>query len=774
MTIDIKIDGVNSNIYAVPAVHFNMVFAHAVRKVFLKENSRPTAVAVELGPSAVANLLKWLRELSQENKDLPRMLGLIRTNRFIHPKYRRASLNLQQRFGKPLHEISPKILRHEINYSMVSLLCLSATDSIIEAIRCALEYKVDIYGIDLESFASCERPVIQIEDPIAAIKDLKSYIERNAKHSALSRDNIIDGRRERVMASKLKWLAKKHDKILFTGGLAHWDQICHLLCDPDLPYTNTLPPSDDKSYTRVIVDPAIAINHMDMLPEYTPYYENVRTSLNDNDLGSYLDISEKIHRKIAKVYQSISDTINDEHLHLFLRYLNNLSLLNQRIVPDLNCVLTAADITVSEIFAKKMVRKLTETSKINWLKPNAMLGLPYLRAVPLTTDESFLLKNCHKAELIFSDKRFGPFFFSERCNIQNENVINIDPFFDDHIPNLNNNYENQSNSNNNYSNSKSSSNPWIWPPCEALFYGTAYSIAEHALTKSKNAASEPFTGEMHEGIDMKATLRAAISNKFNFHVKVSARGKPQSIREALQEPFVYIFQKPEKNRSMEGFNWQILIAGNRTEKDFNSEEVRQRFKDIKSEKGDRFVASVLFVEKLHKLPDEAAKCKAIDRINFLWGGVAFGNPCLNDVQCIRWLDENNFKCCPVLLNDDLDQLIKMYEKTHNILLDVNNWPETLIRIAIPYARRRVLLMSPDHSAVTQRVRMEARRHRISIDIVPLSFISSDRLIEIRNQYSIYPIDEEATQWPTEIIDLLGPSNNHFKLLPSWIRKQANI
>jgi hypothetical protein len=159
-------------------------------------------------------------------------------------------------------------------------------------------------------------------------------------------------------------------------------------------------------------------------------------------------------------------------------------------------------------------------------------------------------------------------------------------------------------------------------------------------------------------------------------------------------------------------------------------------------------------------------------VNLLWGSVAFGNPCLNIWQCARWLEDEGFNCCPALHYASVDSLHRKYERSHGVELDWDEWAETLIRIAIPYARRRVLVMAADRSAITGRVRMEARKRQISIDVVPLTFIAAETVTAIRNQLSVYPLDADASQWPQGAIDLLGSSDAYSELLPSWIRSQA--
>src|SRR5689334_16554296 len=136
MTLDLHFGG--GRLRAVPSVHYQFAFAEIVNQAFLSNSSLPKAVAVELGQGAVDAIASWLRQLGigqsgESKRHLPCMLGLIRRNRRIHPDYKSVALRLQETYGVPLHQLSPRILRQQLGFSALSLYCISPTDSIIEA-----------------------------------------------------------------------------------------------------------------------------------------------------------------------------------------------------------------------------------------------------------------------------------------------------------------------------------------------------------------------------------------------------------------------------------------------------------------------------------------------------------------------------------------------------------------------------------------------------------------------------------------------------------------
>lgn len=769
MTIEVPVAG--GQVTAVPALRYRAVFALAVRRAFDHAAARPGAVAVELGPSAAVHLTAWVRELCTEQpsgQSLPCMLGLVRLNRRIHPRFKAASLRLQEVHAAPLHRLPPWLLRQDLHYAGLSLLCLSATDSIVEAVRCAVEYGMAVHGVDLEDFASCPRSEAFCEDPVGGLDDLAAYVERNAAGCAAARDPYVDGRRERIMAARLKELVRQYGKVLFTGSLAHWTELRRLLQDRSLP-ASPMPAPDESLYERVLVDPAIAVHQMDVLPDYTPYYEHVRP-LQSVDMSNRFRLDEDVPLKLLSAYRhavayadGYTAEIAKDRRQSFQVYLDNLCLLRQLMVPDLSCFLAAAAAVVSEDFAELLGRELMTAPQIQWLQPANMPELPYLRALPWDAHERHLIVDCHKAELVRPDGRQGPCFVEGMLPTGGQSIFAVGSYFVEPKP------EGPRPGADGDGHFRPGIRRWIWPPCELLFFGTAFQIAEQIHT-STGHEDVPFIGSLHEGIAMKATVRSAVRNDNRIYVREAARGRPASLRDAMAGPFVYIFETPPRERSMSAFTWELLLAGVMREQYFRLAASRRKFQEIVERQGNAFVSCVHFCEA-RGLSGDLARCRAIDKVNLLWGSVAFGNPCINIFQCARWLEDESFNCCPALRYGSMDALVEQYKRDYGVSLDLYDWTETLVRIAIQKARRRVLVIAPDRSAITRQARIEARRRRVGIDVVPLSYVSAERLAAVRNQYCVYPLDEGATQWSREVTDLLGPSDAHIDLLPPWIRAQ---
>ena len=75
-----------SELFVVPSMHFNHVFAWEVNKICSHLNTDLDAIAVELGADIVLAARNWIGELgagSEDPKVLPVMLGIMKQNRMI-------------------------------------------------------------------------------------------------------------------------------------------------------------------------------------------------------------------------------------------------------------------------------------------------------------------------------------------------------------------------------------------------------------------------------------------------------------------------------------------------------------------------------------------------------------------------------------------------------------------------------------------------------------------------------------------------------------------
>ncbi|MSU63174.1 MAG: hypothetical protein EXS31_12400 [Pedosphaera sp.] len=522
----------DSELLGVPAVHNRSVFAEQVNRACRDDAAKPDAVAVELSHDAVSAVVAWLKELGVGPGcagTIPCMLGLVKSNCRIHPRHREAAIRLQEMHGLPLHEIHPEILREQLNFAPVSLLCLSITDSMIEAMRLAVQLDIPLYGVDLGEIADAERGQPFILDPIFAQNNLSSYLQRNGTCCGSQRDEMVDGRREQVMAARLKRLLRQYRRVLFTGGLGHWPQLRQLLSDSTLHPALNPSQSEGERFTRVVVAPSLAIHQMDLFPNLTGHYETVR-QLPLSAADRLMDYAA-IYRAIFAAAFECAEPRNRDAAATFSRYLTNLSLVHQRRVPDLFMTLHAASVMISPAFATRLGEALVAKA-LPWARPNEWPGLPYLCHVRCSPKESRFGLSSRRVKLLGPGGQPAPFYLTHLG--KNQNAAE-----EWHLPPLADSEEeldDRGQKSRHFS-------CWVWPPCESLLYGTAYRAAEIGKLNQREPHPEPFAGSLHDGLDIKATLRAIIRGERRVQVKTktvselaaaSGVGDPKSPRKNSQ------------------------------------------------------------------------------------------------------------------------------------------------------------------------------------------------------------------------------------------------
>jgi len=743
---------------AVPAIHNLGVFAEQVNRACRDAPTRPQAVAVELSHDTVIAAVAWLKELGVSAAcpgRIPCMLGLVKANRRIHPRHRESALRLQEQHGLPLHQIAPEILKKEINFSPVSLLCLSTTDSMIEAIRSAIELDLPVYGIDLGDTAAGERGQPMVQDPVLAQRGLAAYVERNERTCDPHRDDVVDGRREWAMAARLKRLLLQYNRVLFTGGLGHWQQLRRRLADPALLPAAEPASSEGEKLSRVVVAPSIAVNQMDLFPDLAVAYESIR-QLPLQATARYMDFTSIYRDKLAAAWEC-AEPSNREAAAAFAHYLTNFSLLCQRQVPDLFMTLHAAKAMISPAFASRLGNVLI-TQALEWARPEQWPDLPYLEE---TRDGSAPFPSSgaeQRASLRSGDKRSTPFHVNHISESQSRDpdCRQLPP-----LPEPDTGRD-QGRRRRQFGGS------WLWPPCETVLYGSAYAAAEMADRNQREHSPEPFSGSLHDGVDAKATLRSIIRGERRVQVKVrSASSMTAPSTEFNDEPAVFIFETPETVRNSSWGTFIAAMAGDIRK----SVRDKKRFDAVIRERGDDFIVTV------HQYAERALRAALkphASSLRYLYGTIIFGRPSLTPLQAARWLEESDYAGCPILNSSSSSDVFRYYQQKHGMTLDSAQWPATLVRLALPYARRRVMVMTPPRLALPPEVFREARARSISLQLLPLAHFPPERVNAMRHQYLVHPQDSEHMDYPEETQAAFGESPEHYlDLLPERILAQLD-
>jgi len=192
--------------------------------------------------------------------------------------------------------------------------------------------------------------------------------------------------------------------------------------------------------------------------------------------------------------------------------------------------------------------------------------------------------------------------------------------------------------------------------------------------------------------------------------------------------------------------------------------------DVTVKKYGNYFVPVLCRISIQEAPEHLRQ--HIDSYCILEGISELGNPCINARQGAEWLEDNDFRACPVLNDTSMYDLVDYYKKYHDMEISESDWKTTLILFAIPYAKERVVVIAPGNFILSEKISYEARRRNISIDLVPLNYFPSDHIAGMRQRIQVSAEDPDGFVYPPELEKALGQkSDKYFELLPPYMQQQ---
>ena len=764
-----------STLITVPSVHYRSAFAREVNQRCSDKTTRPDAIAVELNPHLVVDIANWMKELGigpSKKVMLPCMLGVLVKNRLINPEYYNSALFLQKYFRKPLNEISSALQNHLLHFSDQYLIGLSSTDSIIEAIRCAVELDIPVFGVDMDEFAPGVNAKFLVEDTSNPEFKLSDYVAKNKKTATQMREPYADGRREYIMAARLKNILGKFKTVLFTGGLAHWEEIVGLLANPSIKPADFLISPKAPDFVHVLIHPKLAIPFMDVYPILTTHYEENRIHplLNHDQIIHlknidvvFKNIMEQTYRQyFTEVESQQNDTSGNDRQKIpdFERLIEVMRIFKQQSYITMSTLLEVAHSMMSENFIQILGNQLMEIGR-RWASPNDFPELPLISNAP--TEQSgknlcfpenkyqLIEKQQNDQELISNYKKHSkPFLMTFYA--ANENDKQLLRFW---------RWPDESKE----KSAKGSWNQWVWPPCEALLFGAAYEAAKIAVSESNEPESAVFEGSIYNGLDVKASVRSIINGERKIYIRKPSSSKKIFVPDGKKpEPTVFIFENSVEVNP----HWTLLMGGTNME---NHIKDKQKYDKIVNQYGSYFISSISLTQKA----ETPAHLKPfINSISLIKAVTAFGSPCMNANQGAAWVEDNDFQCCPVLPYSGFDLLIDDYKNRFQMDLSNDDWQTALIRFAIPYARERVVIVAPEGYRISAGIHAEAKRRRISLSVMPLTYFPAERIAEMRKRVMVDALDSDGFNFSPEIETALGQkANQYFELLPPYMQQQLN-
>ena len=574
-----------SQLAAVPAVHYRSVFAYHVHRVCHGNTFRPDAIAVELEPEALSAAISWVRNFykrEQSSSHLPCMLGLICNGRQKGGnRYIERGNNSGLTHGPRLTAASS-----EQDKQILEIFPLSPTDSIVEAIRCAVELDIPVYGVDLEIAYPLSKKGIILQDPWLAFNDLEQYVRANETYAAALTNKTLDPLREACMTRRLKTILRRHRKVVFTCGIGHWKRISRCLADSDsqLRPVPVIETNLAGQYSPAVIHPLIAVRFMDLYPAVTSFYENERRN-GFRSIGDSMKVDTAVaifHQLIDRTYRSVFKA--EEALHgmnsaawdlskrkSFEQFVTNLCFIDQRIVPGLATLVRAATGVMSSSFNRKMADILME---FGWARPEdyteyniVMPALDLQAGADRCT--VFDPEGNRSADYRLCDRKWGynwaaetpvPWYWSGEKSIFNKE--------------------------------KMASISRGWPPIDYLISALSARAFELADSIDERHRVEPFEGSLYKGVDIKATIRSHIEGKETIYVKNPFRRcVAVNSTTARLDPKVTIYRLGS-GRSCKWF----LHAGDMFKYHYHHVQDKARMREVAEKKGNDAVAGLSYIE----------------------------------------------------------------------------------------------------------------------------------------------------------------------------------
>lgn len=746
-----------SELLAVPAIHFNHLFAREVYRVCMDPATRPEAIAVELGPSTTCAVARWLKELNDAalvRKKLPIMLGLLRRNRMIRASLRSKALQLQNEMGSDLSELSPEVLHRELGFSGCSLVCLSPSDSIIEAIRCGVELNLPIFGVDLDDVANGTYRSVLVQDP-TPYDDLTAYVRRNAGPASHERDEEVDGRREMAMAARLKTLLEQHRKVIFTGGLAHWLRIAELLDDTSIRAATMPEVTLDalNEFRRVIVHPLLATECMDLFPPLAVEYEKWRTSrrlrrgrCTDEDINPAAIFRARLikaynayfcpGKKLSRHVERHGDL---DRLHAFEAYLSNLSLLDHRSVPDFFTIMQAAREMMSNAFAEVVSEAFMDVA---WAKPQAFPGYALLRPAlgqeetgqvvvtePTGKKSLFYVRTVHTAAGSSPAPKI-PFSWSEDGKGPKDRMT-------DHSLHT-------------------------WLPWDRFITALSVRAMERATRNRALVRPAKFEGSLLEGIDTKSTMRAFSRGEGQFYVREPSKGKDPDQDLTLDFPVVWIFEAKDVSQTA----WTVL----REPCSYMERYVRDRraFNRVAQERGSNMTALVAYGRRSDVRYDSSVKSER-------YQGILLYQPiCWTNEQFARWAESTGYCRNPFFESGFFDYGLGIVRKIlarYQMKADDGAHPSTILLLAaLPFAKQTLHVVAPAGYEVDRTVLQHAKRFGVEVLLTPLSMFSQKDVDRVSLCYLVPVITHDPwCIYPRSVEKQIGEhQTDNIDLVPQWV------
>ena len=260
-----------------------------------------------------------------------------------------------------------------------------------------------------------------------------------------------------------------------------------------------------------------------------------------------------------------------------------------------------------------------------------------------------------------------------------------------------------------------------WVPTEDLVNAFLFRAARIAREQGADAKIEAFEGSLLDGIDMKATLRSAARGEDQIFVRMARRQRIQTSDGELDGfPVLWIF------RLMEGLaqDWNWKFSADRLDM-LSAGDLSEEWTTAGLAIEGSMITSIAAVTNSHEdeklsTPDYSVTTETII------GKLSYWPQCC-ETRTAEWALETGLTRNPVCADVTFDSLSEFYRERYDFDVGEVSWPVTLIRMAIPLAKRAITVVAPDGYRLPPVVYREAAMRSVEIRTVPLSYFPAKML-----------------------------------------------
>lgn len=670
-------------ITVVPSVHDAFPFADTVN--LLCRTEAFDAIAVELDAdtlSAAQRFIHGLRPDADTGKIcLPLMMGVKKTNRMILPSMKQRVVALRKHFKKGLSDLPEEWLFDEIGYRKTLVAALTPTDSIIEAIRCAVELETPIFGVDLKEFAIPAVENAYIGDPylVAHESDTRGYL----RFLPGADEQYVHGRREFAMAARLKALATEYRRVLFVCGAGHLPEIARRLSDHPIAPTS-IESFQPREVSPLCVLPKItAAAHISLFPLTAALYEAHRKPANSADhsegglsideVRQHIAAAFSLHRK--QYFEDRKDatvspkTISSDAIR-YQGFLNVARLFHTNLgygIYRMNVLLQCAKSLMSREYVGSLSHFLMN---IPWISEK-----DYPEVQRLTDSEKSSVT-----------KSYIPRHLRGNANVLPDSASPETGFL------------------------------MTWRPWETLLLAKCQEAFQKSEHPNWIRMAIPFGGDLHDGVHFKQTIRAAAKGEDSIYVSKPTKTKHSDRTDDFDGyPFVWIFEETQHAAAQ----WRYLFHDAKWLRPHAAKPTV--FETMVLNRGE------IILSTIGPCRDVAAAHPAMRYMKYS-GLVQFDPICWTSAQIAHWLESNDAKRNPMMRqNADFEKCIDSACLAVGGIRKNMDWRDVLVATAISAAVRNITVVRKNTYRIAACLRKAAKAGGISLLELDLGLFEKETL-----------------------------------------------